>query len=95
MLKHYTDRDNSSVTPAGVVSSVPQEQSEMDYEDMYLIKSDPASSKLQNPDILRDLDQKRLDLVQRHELKQLNHEYEHLFPDISTRIDKIHHDMDV
>ena len=34
MLKQYIDRDSSSVTPISVVSSVPQEQSEMNSEDM-------------------------------------------------------------
>ena len=48
MLKQYIDRDSSSVTPISVVSSVPQEQSEMNSEDMKFTKSDPASSKLQN-----------------------------------------------
>ena len=95
MLKQYIDRDSSSVTPISVVSSVPQEQTEMNPEDM--IKSDTASSKLQNSDILKDLDQKlsHLDPVQRKELKQLIHEYEHLFPDIPTRTDKIYHDANV
>ena len=62
---------------------------------MNLINSDPASSKLQNSDILKDLDQNlsHLDLVKRKELKQLIHEYEHLFPDIPTRTDKIYHDV--
>ena len=45
MLKQCIDRDSSSVTPISVVSSVPQEQTEMNSEDMNLIKSDPASSK--------------------------------------------------
>ena len=67
----------------------------MNSEDMKLIKSDPASSKLQNSDILKDLDQKllHLDPIQRKELKQLIHEYEHLFPDIPTRTDKIYHNV--
>ena len=96
MLKQYIDRDSASVTPISVVSSVPQEQSEMNSEDMNLIKSDPVSSKLQNSDILKDLDQKLyLDPVQRKQLKQLIHEYEHLFPDIPTRTDKIYHDVNV
>ena len=56
MLKHYINRDKSSVMPVSVVSSVPQEQSKMDSEDMNLIKSDPASSKLQNSDIQKDFD---------------------------------------
>ena len=97
MLKQYIDRDSSSVTPISVVSSVPQEQSEMNSEDMNFIKSDPASSKLQNSDILKDLDQKlsHLDPVKKKELKQLIYQYEHLFPDIPTRTDKIYHDVNV
>ena len=97
MLKQYIDRNSSSVTPISVVSSVPQEQSEMNSEDINLTKSDPASSKLQNSDILKDLDQKlsHLDPVQRKELKHLIHQYEHLFPDIPTRTDKIYHDVNV
>ena len=97
MLKQYLDRDSSSVTPINAVSSVPQEQSELTSEDMNLIKSDPASSQLQNSDILKYLDQKllRIDPVQRKELKQLIHEYEHLFPDIPTRTDKMYHDVNV
>ena len=42
MLKQYIDRDSSSVIPISVVSLIPQEQSEMNSEDMNLIKSDPA-----------------------------------------------------
>ena len=69
MPKKYIDRDSSSVTPISIVSSVLQEQSEMNSEDMNLIKSGPASSKLKNSDILKDLDQKfsHLDRVQRKE----------------------------
>ena len=83
MLKQYIDKDSASVTPISIVSSVPQKQSEMDSEDMNLIKSEPASSKLPNSDILKDLDQtlSHIDPVQRKELKQLIHDYEHLFPD--------------
>ena len=57
LLKQYIDRDSSSVIPIRVVSAVPQEQSQMDSEDMNLIKSDPALSKLENSDILKDVDQ--------------------------------------
>ena len=87
MLKQYIDRGSSSVTPISVVNSVPQEQSEMNSKDMNLIKSDPAFSKLENSYILKDLDKKlsHLDPVQRKKLKQLIHEYEHLFPDIPTK----------
>ena len=97
MLKEYIDRDNSVVTPVNVVNSVPHEQSQMDSKDMNFEKSDHSSSKLQNSDILKDLVQKlsHLDLVKRNELKQLNYEYEHLFPDIPTRIDKVFHDVEI
>ena len=97
MLKQYINRDSSSVAPISVVSLVLQKQSEMNSENMNLIKSDPALSKLQNSDILKDLDQKlsHLDPVQRKKQKQLIHEYEHLFPSISAGTDKIYHDADV
>ena len=64
---------------------------------MNFVKSDPSSSKLQNSDILKDLDQKlsHLDSDKRLELKQLFLEYEHLFPDIPSRTDKIYHDVDI
>ena len=55
------------------------------------MKFDPASSKLKNSDILKDLDQKlsHLSPDKRLELKQLILEYEHLFPDIPFKTDKI------
>ena len=60
MLKEYVDRDSSNVAPVNVVSSVPQKQSEMncaeiDCEEMNFHKTDPTCSKLQNPDIVKDL----------------------------------------
>ena len=62
---------------------------------MNFVKSDPSSLKLQNSDILKYLDQKlsHLDSDKRLELKQLFLEYEHLFPDIPSRTDKIYHDV--
>ena len=64
---------------------------------MNFVKSDSLSSTLQNSDILKDLYQKlsHLNLAKWNELKQLIHEYEHLFPDIPNRTDKIFHDADV
>ena len=46
---------------------------------------------------MHNLDQKllQLDPGQSKELKQLIQEYEHLFPDIPTRTDKIYHDVNV
>ena len=59
--------------------------------------TDPTGSKLQNYDILMDLDKKlsHLDQIQRDELKKLILEYEHLFPDIPTRTDQIYHDVEI
>ena len=62
-------------------------------EDMNFVKSDPSSSKLKNSDIFKNLDQKLcyLNSDRRLELKQLILKYEHLFPDLSRKTDKIHH----
>ena len=96
MLKEYFDRDSSKITPATVISSVPQTQSEMnceetDCEDMNFHKTDPTCSTL------KDLDKKlsHLDQTQRDKLKMLLLEYEHLFPDIPTRTDQIYYDVDI
>ena len=64
---------------------------------MNSVNCEPLSSKLKNSDILHDLDQKlsHLDPDKKHELKQLILEYEHLFPDIPSRTDKIYHDVDI
>ena len=97
MLKKYIDRDSSVISSVNLVNFVPHEQNQMDTEDSTFVKSDPSSSKLQNSDILKDLDQKlsHLDSDKRLELKQLILEYEHLFPDIPSRTDKIFHDVDI
>ena len=60
-------------------------------------KNNPTCSKLQNSDILKDLESKlsHLAQTQRNELKMLILEYEHLFPDIPTRPDQIYHDVDI
>ena len=70
---------------------------EMNCEEMNFHETDPTCSKLQNSDILKDLDMKllHLDQIQRDELKMLILEYEHLFPDIQTRTDQIYHDVDI
>ena len=102
MLKEYVDRNSINVIPVNVISSVPQKQSErnceeMNCEEMNFYKIDPTCSKLQNCDILKDLDKKlaHLDQTQCDELKMLILEYEHLFPDIPTRTDQIYHDVDI
>ena len=93
MLKDYFDRDSSISKPITVVNTVPQESNKVNSD--FIDKSDPGPSKLENSDILRNLNNKlfHLEPSQQEELKQLIHEYEHLFPDIPTRTDKIYHDV--
>ena len=102
MLKEYVDRNSINVTPVNVISSVPLKQSEMNCEEinceeMNFHKTDLTCSKLQNSDILKDLDKKLAhpDQTQRGELKMLILGYEHLFTDIPTRTDQIYHDVDI
>ena len=73
MLKKYIDRDSSVISSVNLVNSVPLEQNQMNSEDMNFAKSDPASSKLKNCDILNDLGQilSHLSSDKRLELKQL------------------------
>ena len=70
---------------------------EMNCEEMNFHKTDPTCSKLQNSDILKDLDKKlsHLDQTQPNDLKMLILEHIHLFPDIPTRTDQIYHDVDL
>ena len=97
MLKEYFDRDSSISKPITVVNAVPQQSNvfEPEVNSDFIDKSDPGPSKLENSDILRNLNSKlcHLEPSQQEELKQLIHEYEHLFPDIPTRTDKIYHDV--
>ena len=96
MLKKYFDRDSSISKPITVVNTVPQESNvfEPEVDSNFIDKSDPGPSKLENSDILRNLNKlSHLEPSQQEELKQLIHEYEHLFPDIPTRTDKIYHDV--
>ena len=97
MLKEYFDRDSSISKQITVVNTVPQESNvfEPEVNSDFIDKSDPGPSKLEKSDILRNLNNKlsHLEPSQQEELKQLIHEYEHLFPDIPTRTDKIYHDV--
>ena len=62
MLKKYIDRDSdndsSVISSVSIVNSVPHEQNQTDFEEMNSVNCEPLSSKLQNSDILHDLDQK-------------------------------------
>ena len=97
MSYQHAYSDSSVILSVNLVKTVRLEQNQMDSEDMNFVKSDPASSKLKNSDILKDLDQKLsyLSSDKRLELKQLILEYEHLFPDIPSKTDKICHDVEL
>ena len=94
MLKSYIDRDSTvTVHPVNVVTSDPDEVVSSCSENFNL----PGTAKLMNSDILQDLDSKLSHLLpsQRQDLEHLLQEFEHLFPDVPTRTDKIYHDVDV
>ncbi|MCU7801257.1 MAG: reverse transcriptase, partial [gamma proteobacterium symbiont of Lucinoma myriamae] len=103
MLKEYHERENGIHLQDQVVSLVtPVSQQNMDSGDSLMDydqvdNSDLYSSKLQNSDILHNLDQKlsHLSPSERQEITGLLYEYEHLFPDVPSRTDKIFHDVDV
>ena len=54
----YTDRESYVISLVNLFNSVPQQQNQMDSEEMYFVKSGPLSSKLQNSYILKDFYQK-------------------------------------
>ena len=86
MLRKYIDResDNSVIASVCILNSVPHEQNQTDFEEMNSVNCEPFDQKLSH-----------LDPDKKHELKQLILAYEHLFPDIPSRADKIYHDVDI
>ena len=93
MLKEYIDRDSSQKT-VNVVNTVELESREVEC-DCNLDNCKPGPVKLENSDILKNLDTKlsHLDSSQQQQLKQLIQEYNHIFPDVPSRTDMIHHDV--
>ena len=73
MLKQYFDRDSSISKQITVVNTVPQELNvfETEVNSDFIDKSDPGPSKLENSDILRNLNYKlsHLEASQEEELK--------------------------
>ena len=97
MLKKYVDRESSNETPVLVVNTVSQDINSLDPEFTYgmSVKPDPGPAKLENSDIINNLDQKlsHLEPEQCEQLKSVIHDYIELFPDIPSRTDKIYHDV--
>ena len=93
MLKSYANRDTNNVVQCvNIGSPVPQNcnnvchtQNSQDFENKI-----PGLSRLQNSDILCNMDSKlkHLEDSKRQELKELTYEYKHLFPDVPTRTNK-------
>jgi hypothetical protein len=56
------------------------------------LKTDPCIQKLDNSDILKNIDQKfvHIEPSQQKQLKELVYEFKYLFPYIPTRLDKIY-----
>ena len=95
-MKEYVDRSNSlTVLPVNV--NVAMLESDETVDNFKEIADLPGTAKLKNSDVLRDLDSKlsHLSQSQRQDLEHLLHDFEHLFPDIPNRTDKIYHDVDV
>ena len=84
MLKPYFDKDSVSSHSVNIVYFVPFENIDckIQTEDEYFVKSDPGLAKLQNSDILRNLEQKlsHLELSQRLGLSKLILEYKQFLP---------------
>ena len=76
MLKPHFDKDSVSSHSVNIVYSVPFEDinCKIQIEDENFVKSDPGLAKLQNSDILRNLEQKlsHLDLSQNARTLKIN-----------------------
>lgn len=98
MVKPYYDNDRV-IHSVNVVSSESDKDKDKDKDDVDIgeLSSLSATSKLNNSDVLHNLDSKlsHLQPNQRQDLQNLVKEFEHLFPDIPTRTDKIFNDDDV
>ena len=111
MLKPYVERDSTVAHSIGLVASSEKEATIPLHVNNEIVDNeavDPeihikydvkmlGSSGIQNSDILKNLDSKleHLDPIQRQQLKGLILEYEHLFPDVPSRTNKIFHDVEV
>ena len=98
MLKPYVERSTDLVLqPASVNVVVSEPKVDLDSELSGNSFSPTDTSRLTNTDVLRNLDSKlcHLSESQRQDLEKLLLEFEHLFPDVPTRTDRIYHDVDV
>ena len=91
MLKPYIEREdcNESVHPISAVSV--HEQSDDELQDI------GTPVKLDNSQVLKDINVKvsHLSKTEQQDMKEILSEYNHLFPDIPTRTNQLHHDVDI
>ena len=91
MLKPYIEHEdcNESVHPISAVSV--HEQSDDELQDI------GTSVKLNNSQVLKDINVKvsHLSKTEQQDMKEILSEYNHLFPDIPTRTNQLHHDVDI
>jgi len=97
MLRPYAERSSDPVLqPVNINVVVSEPKVELSSE-LSSNSFDPTdTTRLTNTDMLRNLDFKlsHLSESQRQDLEKLLLEFRHLFPDVPTRTNQIHHDVD-
>ena len=94
MLKPYYTRKGDNVKPVQTIVTDPAEN-DCNFDENFDVHS--GTAKLNNSEILRNIDSKLAHLTQsqQQDLKELFSEYKQLFSDVPSRTDTIIHDVDV
>ena len=94
MLKPYYTRKGDNVKPVQTIVTDPTEN-DCNFDENFDVHS--GTAKLNNSEILRNIDSKLAHLTQsqQQDLKELFSEYKQLFSDVPLRTDTIIHDVDV
>ena len=94
MLKPYYTRKGDNVKPVQTIVTDPAEN-DCNFDENFDVHS--GTAKLNNSEILRNIDSKLAHLTQsqQQDLKELFSEYKQLFSDVPLRTDTIIHDIDV
>ena len=94
MLKPYYSRNGENVKPVQTIVTDPAENN-CNFDENFDVHS--GTAKLNNSEILRNIDSKLAHLTQsqQQDLKELFSEYKQLFSDVPSRTDTIIHDVDV
>ena len=94
MLKPYYSRKCDNVKPVQTIVTDPAEN-DCNFDENFDVHT--GTAKLNNSEILRNIDSKLAHLTQsqQQDLKELFSEYKQLFSDVPSRTDTIIHDVDV